>query len=72
MQPSAQLMPQLELFEALDKAILNHADLDTERKCAQSSTQGFQICAAALSSPDVTSVDSQRAYINGFGSRYSR
>ncbi len=56
----------LELFEALDKAILNNGDLEAALKDAESSARGFQGCAAALPAPDVTSVDSQRAYISGF------
>jgi len=67
LQARAQLMPQLELFEALDNAILNNADLNTALKNAESSAQGFLTCAASLPTLDVTSVDSQRAYINGFG-----
>jgi ABC-type glycerol-3-phosphate transport system substrate-binding protein len=66
LQARAQFMPQLELFEALDSAILNKGDLDAALKKAETSAQGFQTCAASLPAPDVTSVDSQRAYINGF------
>ncbi len=67
LQARAQLMPQLELFEALDTVILKDADLKTALENAESSAKAFQSCAATLPSPDVTSVDSQRAYINGFG-----
>lgn len=67
LQARAQLIPQLELFEALDNTILNNADLNAALKNAQSSAQGFQTCAASLPTLDVTSVDSQRTYINGFG-----
>jgi ABC-type glycerol-3-phosphate transport system substrate-binding protein len=67
LQARAQLMPQLELYEAIDKAILNNADLASALKDAQTSAQAFQTCAATLPPFDVTSVESQRAYINGFG-----
>src|SRR5205823_5119739 len=63
----AQLMSELELFEAFDKAIPKNSDLKSALKDAESSAKAFQECAAALPSPDVTSVESQRAYINGFG-----
>jgi hypothetical protein len=66
LQARAQLMPQLELFEALDTVILKDADLKTALENAESGAKAFQSCAASLPSPDVTSVDSQRAYINGF------
>src|SRR5450432_1014894 len=66
LQARAQLLPQLELFEALDKAILTNADLAGALKDAENSAKGFQGCAASLPAPDVSSVDSQRAYINGF------
>jgi hypothetical protein len=62
----AQLMSELELFQALDKAILKNADLKSALKDAENSAKAFQECAAALPSPDVTNVESQRAYINGF------
>jgi hypothetical protein len=66
LQARTQLMPELELFEALDKAILKNADLEPALKDAEASAKAFQGCAASLPSPDVTSVDSQRAYLNGF------
>ncbi len=66
LQGRAQLMSELELFEALDKVIFKNADLESTLKDAESSAKGFQDCAASLPAMDVSSVDSQRAYIDGF------
>jgi ABC-type glycerol-3-phosphate transport system substrate-binding protein len=67
LQSRAQLMPQLELFKALDNAILNDADLEAALKDAQTSAKAFQDCFTALPALDVTSIESQRTFINNFG-----
>ncbi len=66
LQARAQLMSELELFEALDKVILTNANLESSLKDAESSAKAFQGCAAALPAPDVNSVQSQRTYLDGF------
>jgi ABC-type glycerol-3-phosphate transport system substrate-binding protein len=66
LQGRAQLMSQLELFAALDKVILRNADLAASLKDAETSAKAFQECAASLPALDPNSVDSQRAYIDGF------
>lgn len=66
LQARVTLMSELELFEALDKAVLKKADLASSLKDAESSAKAFQGCAASLQAPDVTSVQSQRTYIDGF------
>jgi ABC-type glycerol-3-phosphate transport system substrate-binding protein len=66
LQGRAQLMAEMELFQALDKVIFKKADLEGSLKDAESSAKGFQDCAVSLPAMDVTSVDSQRAYLDGF------
>ncbi len=66
LQGRVQLMPELELFKALDSVILNNTDLTATLKDAESSAKAFEACATSLPVFDVTNVDSQRAYLNGF------
>ncbi|HLY28619.1 MAG TPA: hypothetical protein VKQ72_19890, partial [Aggregatilineales bacterium] len=63
---SAPLIPELELFEALDNVIVKNADLQASLKSAETSAKAFQECAAQLPPLDASSVTQQQLYFNAF------